>query len=209
MAAPITSNLPAPASQGAAAGGSNPASAQLLFSFFPDGASVPAANQTIGYRLLRWAGFFRHAGVPRWCDGCCHHGDECSLFSLLGHRAASTCLPHSKAAAPRHSCLVQSPSFRASQPLPNMRLVKSLPACRPAILKAGGLFTQELQVGREMGKEVQRAGRLCKDVATQVLGKGGEACKDAERHQTASACALGEAGTGRGGLEPGWRLQSL
>lgn len=34
---------------------SNPAAAQLLFSFFPDGASVPAANQSIGYRLLRWA----------------------------------------------------------------------------------------------------------------------------------------------------------
>lgn len=32
---------------------SNPAAAQLLFSFFPDGASVPAANQSIGYRLLR------------------------------------------------------------------------------------------------------------------------------------------------------------
>lgn len=48
--------------QGNAAGGGNrtsgggnttAAAATLLFSFFPDGASVPTADQTIGYRLLR------------------------------------------------------------------------------------------------------------------------------------------------------------
>ncbi len=175
--------------QGAAAGGSNPAGAQLLFSFFPDGASVSAANQTIGYRLLRWAGFFRHAGVPRWCGGgsssCCHRNMNAACSALLWQ--SSTCLPACLPAlfqgCSRHSPLAQSPRFSMCQQLPNMQLLKSLPARRPAILKAGGLFTQELQVRGKLG------GR-CR-------GQGGKACKDAVRQQAASACALGGVCTGQ------------